>query len=159
MIGLSVQVLIDVPPAQVWAVLADYTRDVEWRAGVKQMTPDPRGTIRAGTLTHERIRVAGRTYRNDGEVVRVAAGRRFEWRTTSGALAWGAREVRGHGAGSVAQLELKVRPRGLESAFAPLLRVLLARTLRGDAGRLRALVLQQAAVSAADSRAAASRAG
>ena len=145
MIELSAQVPVEATPAQVWSILADYARDTEWRAGVGQMTSSPPGPVGAGTLTHERIRVAGRTYRNDGEVVRVAACRRFEWRTTSGAPAWGAREVRAQGAGSVARLELNVRPRGPERAFAPLLRILLARTLRGDAQRLRALIQQQAA--------------
>jgi hypothetical protein len=145
MIELSAQVPVDATPAQVWRVLADYARDVEWRAGVEEMTPSAPGPVGEGALTHERIRVAGRVFSNDGEVTRVAVGRRFEWRTTSRAPAWGAREVRAQGAGSVARLELNVRPRGPERLFAPLLRIVLARTLRGDAQRLRALIQQQAA--------------
>jgi uncharacterized protein YndB with AHSA1/START domain len=85
MIEFSALVPIDAPPAQVWKVLADYARDGEWRAGVEQMTPVPLGPVESGTFTHERIRVARRVLRNHGEVVRVIAGRRFEWRTTSGA--------------------------------------------------------------------------
>lgn len=84
---------IHAPAATAWQVVADYTRDVTWRNGVLRMAPTPTGLVQVGTTTEEEIRVAGRTYRNSGEVVTVEPGVRFEWRTTAGAAAHGARQV------------------------------------------------------------------
>ncbi len=30
------------PPAEVWAAIADYPFDLQWRRGITEMTPDPR---------------------------------------------------------------------------------------------------------------------
>ena len=84
---------IPAPADQVWAVVADYRRDVEWRAGVVAMEPTPSGLVAPGTTTIEQLRLAGRTHRNAGIVLGVEPGARFEWRTTSGAEAEGSRTV------------------------------------------------------------------
>src|SRR5689334_15367998 len=59
------------PAPLAWQVLADYSRDVEWRHGVLRMVPTPDGAAQVGTTTAEELKVAGRTYRNDGEVTAV----------------------------------------------------------------------------------------
>jgi uncharacterized protein YndB with AHSA1/START domain len=141
MIEVTAQVEVDRPAEAVWAVLADYARDPEWRAGVLEMTPTPAGPAAVGTRTRERMRFAGRELRNDGEVVAVDPGRRFAWRTTAGADADGARVVVPLGAGRCrVELLLRVRPHGAERLTAPLAAVLLRRGLRADVRRLRALV-------------------
>jgi len=38
------------------------------------MVPTPAGPVRVGTTTAEEMKVAGKTYRNDGEVVAVDPG-------------------------------------------------------------------------------------
>ena len=132
---------IDRPAAEVWQVLADYARDPEWRTGVRSMVPTPPGEAQVGTTTTEVLRLGGRTWRNDGEVTAVDAGRRFTWRTTVGADADGARAVSPTSDGScLVSLELRVRPHGAERLMAPLLRRMLQKNLHRDLSRLRELV-------------------
>ena len=132
---------IDRPAADVWAVVADYGRDPEWRAGVETMAPSPAGLVRVGTTTAEVMRFAGRTLRNAGVVVSVEPGVRFEWRTTDDADASGARTVEpmGHDRCRVT-LELVVRSHGVERLLRPLLAPMLRRGVAADVDRLRALV-------------------
>jgi hypothetical protein len=141
---------IDAPAAVAWRVVADYSRDVEWRDGVLRMLPAPAGPVQVGTTTAEEMKVAGRTYRNDGEVVAVEPGRRFEWRTTAGAVAHGSRQVLPIDAGRCrVRLELHVTPTGLNRLFAPMLKKVLDRALAGDVQRLRHLVQADAPMASA----------
>ena len=141
-IYLSERIDIDSPARAVWAVVADYERDPEWRTGVATMAPHPGGIVVVGTTTAEVLRFAGRTWHNDGEVISVTPGRRFEWRTTRGADANGARTVEqlsdGH---SRLELSMVVRTHGFERLLTPLMRRMLRRTLAADIRRLRALVV------------------
>jgi uncharacterized protein YndB with AHSA1/START domain len=138
---------IDAPAAMAWRVVADYARDLDWRHGVLRMVPTPTGPVQVGTTTAEEMKVAGKTYRNDGEVVAVEPGFRFEWRTTAGAVAHGARQVTPIDPGRCrVQLELHVTPTGLNRLFAPMLTKVLDKGLAGDVERLRHLVESEALV-------------
>lgn len=122
---------------QAWAVVADYSSDVRWRKGVLSMTAEPSGLVVPGAVTTERMRLAGKVWENLGEVGDVDAGRRFTWRTVSGADADGARQVVSAGPDACeVRLELRVRPHGAERLFAPLLERMLRRNLTGDLARL-----------------------
>lgn len=135
------QVDVHRPATEVWAVLADYTRDPSWRAGVLSMTPEPAGAVALGTTATERIRFGGRVLRNVGVVEALDPGRRFAWRTTSGVDAEGSRAVEPVDANrSRVRLVLRIRPRGAERFYAGLAAVVLRRRLRGDAHRLRRLL-------------------
>lgn len=132
---------LDAPPEDVWAVVADYRCDPQWRAGVISMTPSPVGPVSPGTTTSEELRLGGKVWHNDGEVTSVDPGRRFAWRTTRGARARGARAVEPIGNGrSRVELELTVTPKGVERVMAPVLRRMLDRNLAGDLDRLRSVV-------------------
>ena len=138
---------IDAPAAMAWRVVADYARDVEWRQGVLHMVPTPTGLVRVGTTTAEEMKLAGKTYRNDGEVIAVEPGSRFEWRTTAGAVAHGSRHVMPIDPRRCrVRLELHVTPTGLNPLFAPMLKRMLDTGLAGDVGRLRELVEAEAAI-------------
>jgi hypothetical protein len=138
---------VDAPAALAWRVVADYARDVEWRTGVLRMVPSPMGLVQVGTTTAEEMKVAGRTYRNNGEVVAVEPGSRFEWRTTAGAVAHGSRQVIPIDPGRCrVQLQLHVTPTGLNRLFAPMLKNVLAKGLAGDVERLRDLVEAEATI-------------
>lgn len=124
----------------VWDVIADYGRDPEWRTGVISMKTEPERTLAVGTITHEVIRVAGRTYRTTGRVDRVVDGATIAWHTTSGAEAHGTRTVRAIGRDRCeVTLELHVVPRGVNRLLAPVLRRMLASNLRRDLAALAAL--------------------
>jgi uncharacterized protein YndB with AHSA1/START domain len=141
---------IDRPAEAVWAIVADYGRDPEWRAGVETMAPDPAGEVRLGTTTAEVMHLAGRTYHNDGEVTDVEPGARFAWRTTSGADADGSRAVRPLDEGRCeVTLVLNVRAHGAQRLLQPLLVSMLRRGQRADLARLADLVERGVAASAA----------
>jgi hypothetical protein len=141
---ITESLVVDAPAAAVWAVVADYTRDAEWRTGVLEMRPEPAGEVRSGTTTHEVIRLGGRTYRNRGLVTRALPGARLEWRTTAGAQASGSRTVEARGDDRCeVTLELCVVPHGLERLLAPVLRRMLVRNLRGDLVRLAGIVQER----------------
>ena len=138
MITIAAEVEVARAAADVWAVVSDYARDPEWRRGVERMTPS--GPLQVGTTTDERMRFAGRGYRNAGVVESVGPGTTFAWRTTSGVEAAGRRTVEEAGPGRCrVRLLTQVRPRGAERVLAPVLGLLLQRHLTGDARRLAAL--------------------
>jgi uncharacterized membrane protein len=145
-ITVRAAVEVDGPADRVWAVLGDYRRDPEWRAGVATMDPTPPAAAAAGQTTDERMRFAGRSYRNGGRVEAVGPGHELSWRTTSGVDADGTRAVDELPDGrSRVRVETRVRPHGTDRLFAPVLGPLLRRQLRGDLRRLRGLTERAAA--------------
>lgn len=138
---MAVQVDVDAAAEELWAVVADYGCDPRWRRGVATMDPAPPGPVHPGQTTDERMRFAGRGYRNGGEVLEVGPGRRFRWRTTSSVDAEGGRSVEDIGAGrSRVRFEVRIRPHGTDRLLAPVLRIVLRRALLADLVRLRDLV-------------------
>lgn len=132
---------VDRPPAEVWAVVADYERDPDWRQGVETMAPSTSGPAVVGTTTDEVLHLGGRTYRNHGQVTAVEPGRRLEWRTLQGADANGSRTVRPTAdGGSEVELVLEVRTHGFERLLQPVLAPMLRKGLHADLARLKALV-------------------
>ena len=147
---ITARTTIPRPAESVWAVVADYGRDPEWRAGVETMDPDPTGEVRVGTTTAEILHLAGRTYHNDGVVTEVEPGVRFAWQTLAGADADGSRTVRPLGKGRCeVTLVLTVRPRGLERLLQPVLVPMLRRGQRADLARLARLLAEHPVPSGA----------
>jgi uncharacterized membrane protein len=108
--------------ADVWALVANYDRDPEWRAGVTTMAPIPSGPATPTTITSEVMRIGGRSYRNGGEVTNLDPGARFTWRTTPGADADadGSRSVEPLGPGRCrVRLEVRVAPGARPAATRP----------------------------------------
>src|SRR5262245_7066832 len=89
----STEIDVDRPAAEVWAVVADYERDPEWRDGVVTMDPSAPGPVTAGTTTAEELHMGGDVARNRGVVDVVEPGRFFVWHTTEGAQAHGDRRL------------------------------------------------------------------
>lgn len=140
MIEIQHEAVVHAPAEVVRAIVHDYRRDPEWRQGVVTMDPQPPGPVVAGQTTAEVLRLAGRTYRNGGEVTAVE-GDRFTWRTTSGVDADGARTVGALDGGRCrVVLELRLRPQGLVERLAvPMVR----KGLAADLQRLAALALRE----------------
>jgi len=134
---LTASRVIDRPAAEVWAIVADYGRDPEWRKGVETMAPSVPGPVTEGLTTDEVLHLGGRTYRNAGVVTAVEPRTGFAWRTTSGADADGSRTVRDLGDGRCeVTLVLAVRPHGFERLLQPVLMRMLRSGLAADLGRL-----------------------
>ena len=134
---LTTEIRIDRSAHDVWAVVADYDRDPDWRAGVETMAPSTTGVVMPGTTTDEVLHFGGRTYRNGGIVDTVEEGRRFTWRTTSGVQARGGREVIAVDEGTtIVRLELDPTLPGIKRVLRPM----LGRQLAADGARLKALL-------------------
>jgi uncharacterized membrane protein len=147
---LTASHVIDRPASEVWAVVADYGRDPEWRKGVETMAPSAPGPVTQGLTTDEILHLGGRTYRNAGVVTAVEPGTRFAWRTTAGADADGCRTVRDLGEGRCeVTLVLTVRPRGAERLLQPVLMRMLRSGLAADLERLARLVGAESAAATA----------
>jgi uncharacterized protein YndB with AHSA1/START domain len=140
-LNLTATATVPFPPDQVWAILADYARDPEWRTGVVSMTVDPSGLVRPGAVTAEELRLGGKTYRNLGVVETVDDGIAFSWRTTDGVEADGRRELHAVGTDATAvTLSLRVTPKGAERLLAPVLGRMLRRNLERDLVALEGLL-------------------
>ena len=63
--------IVDRPADEVWAHVADYAFDLEWRNGLTDMTPHPQGPPETGTTVHEELRSMGTTMVNDTTVTMI----------------------------------------------------------------------------------------
>jgi carbon monoxide dehydrogenase subunit G len=131
------------PPSDVWAAIADYSFDTEWRAGLEEMTPDPPGPPAVGTRVREVVKFSSRSFVTDAVVTELDPGvsYQFEGSGTSGGVRGGRRvgaEDGGDGATFTYAYELE--PRRPLTALGPLLAPLLRSGLKKDLRRLKALL-------------------
>jgi hypothetical protein len=136
-------VVIDRPPADVWAAVADYRLDLQWRQGLTEMTPTPPGPPRVGTQVREVLRRAGRTYTATAVVDDVQSGvsYHFAGQGTSGDID-GRREVRPGPRPGTARFTYAVDirpPRGLR-LVAPIVARVARSGMRRDLQRLKTLL-------------------
>lgn len=129
-------------PDEVWAAIADYAFDREWRNGLSDMTPDPPGPPTLGTKVHEVVRSSGRDYVADTVVTELDPGvsYRFAGKGTIGGLE-GGRAVRPDEAGgSVFTYTIELKPTGGMRALGPLLGPIVRSGLKKDLRKLRTLL-------------------
>lgn len=80
----------------------DYRNDPDWRSGVQGMSTSARDVTRVGDLTHEVMRVLGRTTRTEAIITAHEPNSRTAFRTVGGDLtANGYRQTESAGDGSV----------------------------------------------------------
>jgi carbon monoxide dehydrogenase subunit G len=131
------------PPADVWAAIADYPFDLQWRKGITEMTPDPPGPPALGTRVHEVLKLSGKRFTTDSTVVDVDPGvsYAFAGSGTSGEVR-GARRVRAapDGGGAEFTYAIDLEPRRGLRALGPLLVPMLRSGLRKDLERLKELL-------------------
>lgn len=146
LVHVEESVAIARPPAEVWAAIADYSFDSEWRQGLEEMTPDPSGPPASGTQVREVVKFSGRTFTTDSVVTDIDPGvsYRFEGRGSSGAV-HGGRSVRpGDGDESaVFTYDYELDPEGGMRVLGPLLAPVLRSGLRKDLRRLKTLLEQR----------------
>jgi hypothetical protein len=136
-----VQIEIDRPADEVWAVVADYARDAEWRREVTSMVPEPAGAAAIGTRTHETGRMLGSPFETDGVVV-DARHHWFRWTASGdGSRAEGTRAVEAIGPSRCrVVLGYDVGLTGGMRALNPVFVASFRRAARGNLRRLRTLV-------------------
>lgn len=145
-----VQIEIDRPAEEVWAVVADYARDAEWRREVTSMVPDPAGEAATGTRTHETGRMLGSPFETDGVVV-DARHHWFRWTASGdGSRAEGTRAVEALGpARCRVVLGYDVGLTGAMRVLDPVFVRAFRRTARRNLRHLADLVASEAATTAA----------
>ena len=129
------------PPADVWAAIADYSFDLQWRKGLTDMTPDPPGPPAVGTKVHEVVRTSGRDYVADTVVTDLDPGvsYRFSGSGTIGGLS-GGRSVRAHPDGAVFTYTIELEPKGGMRLLRPVLGPMVRSGLKRDLRQLKALL-------------------
>ena len=135
--GYELSVDVPSPPEAVWAIVADYERDSEWREGVT-MRCDPRGLAGVGTRTFEELRMFGQVHDKTARIDRVEPGRSLRFRGEDGSFE-GTRSVERAGDGTRLSVTLRVEVTGALGLLAPLLGWLFRRRVQRDLARLRAL--------------------
>lgn len=135
-------VQIDRSPAEVWAAIADYSFDLQWRKGLLEMAPDPAGGPTVGTKVHEVVRNSGRNYVADTAVLNLDPGvsYRFAGSGTIGGVG-GGRSVRpDDGTGAVFTYTIELEPKGGMRLLRPLLGPMVRSGLKRDLQTLKALL-------------------
>ena len=86
--------IVDRPADEVWAHVANYAFDLEWRDGLTDMTPTPAGPPKTGTTVHEELRSMGTTIVNDTTIIMTGDhAYRFVGGGTSGEVEGGRKVV------------------------------------------------------------------
>jgi uncharacterized protein YndB with AHSA1/START domain len=146
-IRVEESVQIDRPRTEVWEAIVDYAFDVQWRKGLRDMTPDRPGPPALGTRVHEVVRNSGRDYVADAVVTELDPGvsYRFEGSGTIGGLK-GGRSVRDAvpGAASVFTYTIELEPRGAMRLLSPVLKPMVRSGLRKDLQTLKGLLESRA---------------
>src|SRR4051812_17774375 len=142
-VHIEESVVIGRPPDEVWDAIANYAFDLEWRNGLKEMTPDPDGPPARGTKVHEVVHNSGRDYVADTVVTHLEPGTsyRFEGSGTIGGVAGGraVRPVR-DGQAAVFTYTIDLEPKGAMRLLGPLLGPMVRSGLKKDLRRLDALL-------------------
>jgi uncharacterized protein YndB with AHSA1/START domain len=147
-------VLIDRPPAEVFAFVADYANDPRWRRAVREMTPTPSGPAAIGTQVHEVLRFGGRTHVTDTTIVDVQPDRSLEYRGDgTGGRVRGSRTVEPAPNGARLTTRVEVETTGVQRWLEPLLAPMFRRATQRDLHRLARLLAadQTATGSSVDS--------
>ncbi|MGI9641632.1 MAG: SRPBCC family protein [Acidimicrobiia bacterium] len=133
-------IIVNRPADEVWAYVADYDFDLQWRDGLTEMTPSPSGPPQTGTTVHEEVRSMGTTMVNDTTVTMTGEhAYRFVGGGSSGQVE-GGREVIALDPGrSEFTYDINLTLDGPVRFLGFILRPILSRKLQTDLDRFRAL--------------------
>lgn len=149
---ISVSKRIHASQQTVWAVLANYARDSEWRQGV-EMRQEPPGMAVTGALTYEQLRFLGQTMRVVARIEEVEPGKRLVFQTIeSDVPVRGERRVEAlDDETTLVAVNLSLRPSGVWALFAAPLAALLKRRFTRDLETLAAQLEARAPVASSRS--------
>ena len=142
-IRVEESVQIDKSPVAVWDAIADYGFDLEWRKGLREMTPDPPGPPASGTRVHEVVRTSGSRLcrRHGGDRCRsrrlLSIRRCGHDRGLSGGRAV---RAEGPGTGAVLHLNHRAAAKGRDAPTPPTLGSMVRSGLRKDLHKLKAIL-------------------
>lgn len=134
----SARTVIQRPPVDVFAVLADVTKNARWAsASIEGHLTSP-GPVAVGTTAREVTRFLGRRIETDSEVVEYIPGRRLAYVTRSGPFPFGgAFDVEPERTGSRVTATFEATPAGLFRLLGPLFIRLATRQFARDLDSLK----------------------
>jgi hypothetical protein len=133
--------IVDRPTDQVWAYVADYAFDLQWRDGLTDMTPTPDGPPQTGSTVHEELRSMGTTMVNDTTITMTGDhAYRFAGGGTSGQVEGGREIIAVDPGRSEFTYDINLTLNGPIRFFGFVLRPILRRNLKKDLERFRMLV-------------------
>ena len=133
--------IVDRPADEVWAHVANYAFDLQWRDGLTDMTPNPDGPPQTGTTVHEELRSMGTTMVNDTAITMINDhAYRFVGGGGSGHVEGGRKVVAINADRSEFTYDINLTLNGPIRFFGPILRPILSRNLKKDLQRFRTLV-------------------
>ena len=133
--------IVNRPADEVWAHVADYAFDLQWRHGLTDMTPNPSGPPQTGTTVHEELRSMGATMVNDTTVTMIGDhAYRFVGGGASGQVEGGRKVVAIDPDQSEFTYDINLKLNGPTRFFGFVLRPMLRRNLGKDLQRFRTLV-------------------
>jgi uncharacterized protein YndB with AHSA1/START domain len=129
---------IERAPADVFAVLADVTKNAQWAsASIDGHLTSP-GPVGVGTTAREVTRFLGRRMETDSEVIEFIPGRRLAYIVRSASFPFaGAFDVVPEGAGSRVTATFEATPTGRFRLLGPIFIRLVARQFTRDLGSLK----------------------
>lgn len=138
------------PPSEVFAYLADMANNPVWQRGQQwcAWTSDP--PLDVGSTYDQVASFLGRTITSSFEVVEFEPGRRIRIKTTSGTMPIDVtREVTptADGSGALVSAIVRGEPAGMLGVMtniaAPLMRIMVRNSIRGDYRRLKEILEQR----------------
>lgn len=125
-------------PTDVFAVLADVTKNARWAsASIEGHLTSP-GPVGVGTTAREVTRFLGRRMETDSEVIEFIPGRRLAYIVRSGSFPFaGAFDVEPDGAGSRVTATFEATPTGMFRLLGPVFIRLATRQFARDLGSLK----------------------
>ena len=142
---IAVSTLIARPRDEVFAYVSDYENDPRWRAGIQEMTLNPRGQSQLGTTSHEVLRFFGMKTTTDGEVTHYEPSQEIAF---VGTMPDGTSVSNRRVVATVAEhrnetqftYELTVGLKGVMAAFTPVMQTMMRRLCAADLARLKHLL-------------------
>ena len=132
------EVVIDRPPADVFAYLTDLAHLPEWQGSVQEIVPDEDGPLEEGACFTEVRRVAGKRIESRLEVGALAPGRELTLRVVSGPVPGTVRHLlEPAGDGTRLRVVGELAGGGLRGLAGPLLERAARREAEADLGRLK----------------------
>ncbi|HEY3335836.1 MAG TPA: SRPBCC family protein [Candidatus Limnocylindrales bacterium] len=137
----TIDVHINRPAGDVFAVIADVSKNARWSSTAVAGRQTSPGRVGVGTTAHEVSTFLGRRVEVDSVVTEFIAGRRLAYRTTGGPFpSSGSFVVEAQGGGASLTATFEAVPAGVVACLRPLFDKLVTRALRHDLASLKRLM-------------------
>ena len=141
MIEIESSVWIARPRSEVFAVVADFSRNPEWQGGMRSCVWTSEAPHGVGSTYDQVAGFMGKTIHTSFEIVQWVEGERVQIRSTAGTFPIDVtRELIDEGDGCRVSARVKGEPGGLMGMMGPLMSRMVRRSVDGDYKRLKVML-------------------